>query len=808
MGPLLAHLDALWLGALLALPVTLLVLIACRLGVRSPATRHALWLIALLALVAPAIVASTALPATIRAWSARITGTAPERPFPTDAPRASSPPRALHALASPSAQPTPSRHRPSAAIDLAIPTPSPVLAASSDVTSPAQSPIPKPVAKPAPSAPDQRARVGDLVTFLRASLAERLAPWTLGVRRALGELRDVPPLPPSIWLAGASAFLTLLLARLLLDRRVTRLALPATEPECAALNQAASSIGLKRPPQLVFVPSRVSPMVTCAGRKRLVMPRSLWRALDPDARQAVLLHELAHLRRKDHWVHWLSLTVGALYWWHPLVWIIRARLRDEADLCCDAWVTALRPERRRGYAETLIMTTAFLNVPGAQRCAAGLAMASPTKRKLARRITMVMTHTVRPKLSIHGSSLVTGAALLALLVMPGVACPPPDKPAPPAPAKVHADAPDSSTFERHMEHREDHPHADHRDVHDQRDARERRAERTREKLARLEAEAASLRDQMAQLAPPQPSRVSVSQTILHPAPPAPTPALSTTSSELALAYHLPAGRLEALTSLMVRSDVPVLVSPEHDRLIVHATRDQHAAFASFARLICPEGVTITDELGEPAGDALPLPRPTAPLARTPRAPRGPARASAQEQASASAPSASFARVDARRAREDAMKRAMEAQVQAVLRQSQQVEEQARRAYEEAERAYDQSERARDRADASREKAEREREKGAYEKAARAQAEAEAFEAKAEQLRRAAQELERRAQGVERQAQQLQRQAEQLEVKAQEFRRQDRDERRELEREHEHKHEFEREDECEDEREHGDSGHAR
>ena len=59
MTDVLAHLDSLWLGALLALPVTLGVMATCRFGVRSPATRHALWLVALLAFVAPAILATS-----------------------------------------------------------------------------------------------------------------------------------------------------------------------------------------------------------------------------------------------------------------------------------------------------------------------------------------------------------------------------------------------------------------------------------------------------------------------------------------------------------------------------------------------------------------------------------------------------------------------------------------------------------------------------------------------------------------------------------------------------------------------------
>jgi hypothetical protein len=54
-------------------------------------------------------------------------------------------------------------------------------------------------------------------------------------------------------------------------------------------------------------------------------------------------------------------------------------------------------------------------------------------------------------------------------------------------------------------------------------------------------------------------------------------------------YRLPEGKLAALTELMVRQDVPVLVSPQKDCLEVHATARQHAVFAAFMELIHPSG---------------------------------------------------------------------------------------------------------------------------------------------------------------------------------------------------------------------------
>jgi hypothetical protein len=71
--------------------------------------------------------------------------------------------------------------------------------------------------------------------------------------------------------------------------------------------------------------------------------------------------------------------------------------------------------------------------------------------------------------------------------------------------------------------------------------------------------------------------------------PSPRPRVTVPEGEIVIhAYRLPEGKLEALTALMVRSDVPVLVSPQEDRLEVHATPAQHAIFAQFVALIAPD----------------------------------------------------------------------------------------------------------------------------------------------------------------------------------------------------------------------------
>ena len=102
----------------------------------------------------------------------------------------------------------------------------------------------------------------------------------------------------------------------------------------------------------------------------MVLPEWLWSDLDGSQREAVLGHEFAHLRRRDHWVRRLEALVLGLYWWDPVAWWARREVERAEEPCCDAWVTWAFPGPARSYAEALIKSAAFLSGPRAP-CAPG-----------------------------------------------------------------------------------------------------------------------------------------------------------------------------------------------------------------------------------------------------------------------------------------------------------------------------------------------------------------------------------------------------------------------------------------------------
>jgi len=245
--------------------------------------------------------------------------------------------------------------------------------------------------------------------------------WVSAIARAAGSIWEIPAPPAALWVAGVVVIVVLGSARTLAGKAAVRKMQPVDRSDRRLVRDLSEKLGLRHAPRAFVVKARISPMVCGGLNPRIILPDALWRTLDLDARRAVLTHELAHLRRCDQWVRLIELCIGVLYWWHPVLWAVRRRIREEADLCCDAWVTTLFPGLRRSYAEALLRTRCYLSIPGATAPVAGLGMASARSRRFSRRLTMVMTGQTRPKTSPLGLALALAVGTAALVVIPSIA---------------------------------------------------------------------------------------------------------------------------------------------------------------------------------------------------------------------------------------------------------------------------------------------------------------------------------------------------------------------------------------------------
>lgn len=250
------------------------------------------------------------------------------------------------------------------------------------------------------------------------------------------------------WGAGSACCLILALLRVRRFMRCVRLAeaAPTTVAQrCAAL---AKRVGISRPPSVLFVPSAICPSLWAFSRSaQIVLPQHLWDRLDATQQDALMMHELAHLRRGDHRVRLLEVAATTVYWWHPLVWFARRQLHEAEEQCCDAWVVGLLPAARGRYAAALLETVDFLSSPhpATPALASGLGEFS----RLKRRIVMIQNGRVRKAMSWSGAIVVFALACLVLPVAAGFGQDSPDK-APKAENQLDRAATDKQDFVEHV----------------------------------------------------------------------------------------------------------------------------------------------------------------------------------------------------------------------------------------------------------------------------------------------------------------------------------------------------------------------
>ena len=90
----------------------------------------------------------------------------------------------------------------------------------------------------------------------------------------------------------------------------------------------------------------------------LLLPEGIANRLTPEQLQTILDHELCHVRRRDNLTAAIHMLVESVFWFHPLVWWIGARLVEERERACDEQVLRSGNEPR-AYAEGILKVCQF-----------------------------------------------------------------------------------------------------------------------------------------------------------------------------------------------------------------------------------------------------------------------------------------------------------------------------------------------------------------------------------------------------------------------------------------------------------------
>ena len=274
-------------------------------------------------------------------------------------------------------------------------------------------------------------------------LESRLSP-ELGPAGAVpsSEILSATSIVSSAWLVstlGAAALVAFRIVRL--GRRVAA-ARPAPEGVESLCRLLAARMGLSRVPQVVTLPGGFSPFVWPVGVSKIVLPTAMAVRAERETLSAVLAHELAHLRRCDHWVAWLECLALAAFWWLPTLHWTRWELRRAADEACDAWAADALGSREE-YAESLVSVLEFLTPCTASPPLPSRGMGVRPARGvegLKRRLTMIVSRSTVHRLTPRAALGVFLAALLALPAaserLAGQETPNPAQPAPPKPPQA------------------------------------------------------------------------------------------------------------------------------------------------------------------------------------------------------------------------------------------------------------------------------------------------------------------------------------------------------------------------------------
>jgi len=181
----------------------------------------------------------------------------------------------------------------------------------------------KPLESPAPGIP--------LVVLLEPALPYIVAAWLLGV------------LTLSVWHLGGWAHLQRL------KRRIVKKADAALIETLSAL---AAKLKVARPVQLAESALVQIPAVVGWLRPVILLPAAAVTGLTTEQLEALLAHELAHIRRCDYLVNMLQTVVEILGFYHPAVWWISHKIRDERENCCDDLAVNVCGDKMR-YARAL-----------------------------------------------------------------------------------------------------------------------------------------------------------------------------------------------------------------------------------------------------------------------------------------------------------------------------------------------------------------------------------------------------------------------------------------------------------------------
>jgi len=233
----------------------------------------------------------------------------------------------------------------------------------------------------------------DLTVLLRPTLPWLIGLWALGV------------LVLSLWHFGGWIAL----------QRLRSLGVSPVEPAVRdALSQLAARLGVTRPVAILKSTLVQTPILIGFLRPLILAPAAVLAGLSRADLEAILAHELAHVRRHDYLINLLQAAIDTLLFYHPAVWWVSRQLRQERENCCDDVAAAICGDCR-AYARALV-SIEELRPPGNSLALAATGGDGPLSQRIQRLLGKSNRRAARRTASIAAVCLSLSAVLSPLLL--------------------------------------------------------------------------------------------------------------------------------------------------------------------------------------------------------------------------------------------------------------------------------------------------------------------------------------------------------------------------------------------------------
>ena len=176
----------------------------------------------------------------------------------------------------------------------------------------------------------------------------------------------------------------------------------------------AGQLGIRRQVELRVHETLSCAMVWGLFRPVILLPGHLANDLNEVELSAILLHELAHVKRHDCVANWGQVLAGVVFFFNPLVWLANRQMRIEREKACDDMVLTASGLKRREYARSLLKV--LQETPTRPGLVPGLLGFLERRSEPVDRIARILDRTIKPAPRLRFTAVVALIAIAACIL--------------------------------------------------------------------------------------------------------------------------------------------------------------------------------------------------------------------------------------------------------------------------------------------------------------------------------------------------------------------------------------------------------